>query len=130
MVGILERFLPSFGVDIKMLDDPQAIHEEVHKLWITLNQLLQEDHEQHGITGCSCSEGQSTGPTEIRETRSESLLRGNDGIREINPNGSADVELHQILQPIEDTSTNTDNRHETTLQGGNGVERSIDNIDW
>lgn len=115
MVGVLERFLPSFGVDIKLLEDPQAIHEEVHKLWLTLNQLLQEDHEKYGITGCSCV-AWSVDSAEGRQESAESVLRGNDGERQEHPHGSADVELHQGVLDLEVPSENTNSRHKTTFQ--------------
>jgi hypothetical protein len=129
--AILQRFLPKFGLSdlLEKVDDPCELHEELYKVKQTIDRLLQEDHD-FGIVGCSCTEIQPIDLTTLGEESSTGVLRGDDRIGEVHPDGNPHVELHPSVQLAKEPGEDTSSRHEAKVYGGVGTQRSLDEIDW
>lgn len=132
VIGLLSRFRPQWGISsiLDDIDDKYKIHELLYGINAMLTQVLQEDHEEHGIEGCSCFSVEPTDTTETREESTTSILGRDDGLREEYVDASIDGQLPESVQPTEVTSSDSDSGYEAQVHGREGVEWPDNLGDW
>lgn len=108
----------------------EEFHYELSGMLAMLEKILMEDHDARHLEGCSCQYLKPAVTTENREESSESVPSGNDGQREVYANASPDAKLPGSIFDTEASGEDSDRRHEATIQGSSGVERSDDSGDW
>lgn len=129
---MLARFRPQWGISsiLEDIEDANKIHELLYGIHAMIGQVLQEDHEEHGIEGCSCASIEPIDTAPPREESSESISSGNDGQREVYPDASADGQLPESVQHEEVASQDSDRGHEAQVHGREGIEWPLDLRNW
>ena len=126
MIKLITRMLPGemgnrFRDGLEVLDDPYALHLAVAEVVRKLQEVVDYEHTigfgGQGLCDCYAPDVDST---ERQEGSTKSVPGRPDENREVDSNGSIDETIPDRIFDKGETSPDSDNRHEATVQSSDG----------